>query len=1008
MKAKAEGILAKITKFEEEYKKHEQLLDSNTVRSIDIQRLRAYKESVNNYLKRIEKLGSEDAPPLPESVGHYTYDDPNAAVLTQRADEYQRVFNLRREYIQVPRNLASIENLADDLMKHLEPFKASVSSLSTTVIELVQKKGQYIELSQSIESDIDRDTTDFASISSAYLADSVLKESLQKVQLQQAGYSNLLELLKKDTVEAGADASKQLAAYDNGLQLLQEYQQTYKKSTEKLRKKISVLTSAESVYKEVVVSKDAMVKSAKRSIGSVNFLLGHEDLTQTKKITGFSVSASELSDLVKKVAAKTQEIENKNYMAQAGLVKPPLTPFKKINKATTLCLDDKNELTQLVDTLNKKAAEVDQQINETAKQVKRDIEEQKKEFSKIASAIKIKLTTEKVGSFAIRKLEAQFEIEGALTNSANQNSIAFDQAKLTRLKEITQTLEKQVLVEEKRIIDEIGKNIGIIAKDITVRQAGILDTVAKGGFNVTEHESFSAVRDYKFTLDAGNEQNREILSDKLKQAHKEKERFDKLYGELYDIVALHKAAKPIADKISANSLSAQELAEMVNECPEDGKLLTALGQYYDGLTGALNKHLALFDAKGISAVKAFVKYGEEPLDTSISGDEPLSFQQRLALITFLSEAKVDYKPFLAQNEKNKEITAAVFYLKEQKLPGLITAKNLGNKPFLDALLVLKKHKINLSEEYALSLASDLNKCEVICQQNELYKNSQKLITNDTSEIDKRIRTDKIEEATFKALIEDFLQNDKEVTAAVNMVSKHAPEYCQHWLLAMVKESKPLQNLLNNDLKSNLPFIKIMFDDALKHNSYLKKYFTKKAPDEGFDPHKWAAVVMKRTLERNDLLTQLEAASVGKMGVVMEEINQFILNNRKPNTQENQAINDSLSRFRREAAPILLATNSTSEKKKEALEELADKHFKNTSLLDLALEFLFEVFEKIAVNVFNSTKLSEHRSTFFSTQKVAALDHLRKGFEHSAAEVEVTDEESESLESDLLIHKGMNQ
>jgi len=276
MKAKAEGILAKITKFEEEYKKHEQFLDSNTVRQINIQKLREYKEVVNKQLQKIEKLASEEVPPKPEPVEHYTYDDPkltpeDLAKLNQRADEWQRLNNERREYIAlIPQALNHLEHQSDTLMKHLDQFKNSVSDLSSTEIELTQKKGQYIDLSLSIQSAIDQDMYDFASASSL-LADPVLKESLKKLQLQQNGYTNLLELIKRDTVKAGAKESKQLAAYDNGLLLLQTYQENYKRSSEEVRSRISDFTSAESVYKEVIVAKNAAVESAKRSVTSTSF-----------------------------------------------------------------------------------------------------------------------------------------------------------------------------------------------------------------------------------------------------------------------------------------------------------------------------------------------------------------------------------------------------------------------------------------------------------------------------------------------------------------------------------------------------------------------------------------------------------------------------------------------------------------------------------------------------------------------------------------------------------------
>ncbi|BCA95243.1 hypothetical protein TUM19329_16040 [Legionella antarctica] len=465
-----------------------------------------------------------------------------------------------------------------------------------------------------------------------------------------------------------------------------------------------------------------------------------------------------------------------------------------------------------------------------------------------------------------------------------------------------------------------------------------------------------------------DEQNQDALSDSLKKAYEEKLEFDTLYGELDDIVVVHKVAKSIADKISNSSLTDKDLAQEVNTSPIGLKLLTALGQYHPGLKNALNNNLDLFDAKGIVAIKEFVKYNEASLDTPIQKGKPLSIQQRLAFITILSEEKVNYLPYLNQNDdKNKDIIAAVFYLKKQKLTELITKENLNNKPFIDALLVLKEHEITLSSIEAIALAKDSNKCAIISQQNELYKKSHESVTEDTSETDKKIISNKIESGTFKALIEDFLGCDQDVIEAVNVVRLNAPQYCQHGLLMAVKESQPLRDMLNNEqnLKSNLPFLMIILENSLNNNIlYLKDYYSGSNSLRGVVTRN-----MLNALNTSEILTQLQTANsskdpvfnVKKMGVIMEEINKFIMDNRKPSSsQANRDLNNSLYSFRRETVPILLSSKLKPKDKKDKLEELADKHFKNTGVIDRLLECIFNAFEKILP----AKVVSEYRSSFF--------------------------------------------
>ncbi|BCA95240.1 hypothetical protein TUM19329_16010 [Legionella antarctica] len=511
MKTKAERVLIKITQFELEYKKYRKInaLDAETISRINIEELTILKDSLGKSLKLIDALPTEDAPPVMESPPTYTYDDPSLsteqiAVLDKKVSEWQINNNQRRRYTTlIPAALNSIEKQLNFMMKHLDTFKSSnpdISFLNDAEVELINKQQEFIRSRLELEQEVDSEPF---SISPVYAGDAELKIALSQFKQQKSGLANLIKIINADINNfSGKNTTTKLASYENGISLLKTYSDGYQNFSKQVQNRLDVLVSAESVYEEARRAKNDAIESAKRSMASAHVLLRHDDLVQAKKLIGSSDTIiSELSTDVKKIADKIRDIEKKNYLTNAGLMKPTPPILDQINSASAQCLQDKGELTQMVAALNKKIVAVEHKVDELEQQVKTDIERQKKEFSGISEIIKNKLTAAKVDTFAIIKLENQFAREESRTNSNSQNSITFDQDKLTNLKKITQELLKQVPLEENRILQELSKNISIIKNESLSRQRQIVTSVEKGGFQFSdiELESVNAVKGYQFS-----------------------------------------------------------------------------------------------------------------------------------------------------------------------------------------------------------------------------------------------------------------------------------------------------------------------------------------------------------------------------------------------------------------------------------------------------------------------------------------------------------------------------
>ena len=994
MKAKAQEILAKIAQFEEAYKKFVEmrLLDRETMGRIDLNKLQEHKIALERKIKQIEALKSEDAPPKPESVDYYSYDDPTLskdqlAKLDRKVEEWQVLNQERRQYLTIiPETLNFLEKDVNNIIKPLTSIQQQFPQATTPE---GAAKSQYEFLALSLTSDIQKYTPP-----ENYKEDVVLQRSMEKLEAMQEGFIEKNRQIAKVVIKADKDdPSEKVRVYQGVNETLQFFKKSFKQIREEIDARVEKLRSIEINYEKAVERNNSLVETSKELLQS----------PRLKQVQNYPESSDSSFEAVLK------DLQQLVKLPLAGAKKP--TSFDAMVEPTDVYNSKATNVAFVFTALNEKIEAIESLVNKQIEKVESDIKKQEEAFQHHVTDITNQIREALLpASTKIASIEKKLEEALKQSNKKNMEPLAFAQAKLVALQKIAGELEEQVLIEQSLIRESYKQRINIIDADIKAKSKTTLEKVQEGNFQLSpaDGRAVKEVKDYLTSLGGNVEGSIDGLKEVLKQASERKMEFDKSLDALEKIIDTHETAKDLVDRLTNDNITAPELVKAINESPHGSNLLKAMSQYpnksfnEEQLIKILNDHFTEFNEKGKAAIKAFVAH------RSVTSNDKFDLGKKVAFMEALEAKGIDANPFLA--EDNANVINAALYLKSQNQTDFITAENLDNGAFCDAIAMLREQRIGLTEDMVSALASDPNKCAVVKQQIEQYQQhldeyaglKQEYLGDEHSI---PVNRKPIEEKLFKALLVDFLKGEPEVAKAVNAViegkkannmDQGTVRVCPPWLIVAVKEDKKLLEILSNEknLEANMRFLGPVFDQSDVKNIYLENYLSS-------DPQMRLAsqypFIASKESSQGKLLAQLDKANsdelgptfnLQKMGIVMQKINEFITDQEKETSDPTEL--KSLQDFRNEVAPVLLSNQKPSEKQK-AIEDLAANRFKQTGFWARLAECIVEAFQSIMP----AKVLSSAQQTFFSPKRVAAMETMRQ-MKQELADVkgeEETDEEA---------------
>lgn len=593
---------------------------------------------------------------------------------------------------------------------------------------------------------------------------------------------------------------------------------------------------------------------------------------------------------------------------------------------------------------------LDEQIKALLAKIQRGIKERQDDFSFFYAHFNEHYAAEPGAGACITELKTEFDA-ACLMATGSLSALDAKFQRLTRLSERSQTLLGNL---KKQINEKISTEIDALHNDKIHRIQRIENTVLTGGFifSMEEASLLERVKAYRNTpLIGGDVPDYEGLCAKREELRVQ---LSHIKG-FEDLLVLHNAAKVILNRRSSAS---RKLLWDLNNNTEAANLLRIVGYYFtpeneSTFLGALVNSLHLVKFEKLGLIKTFIE-GRE-------GDAVVEIRKRIAFIELVSTTRVQAFHFL----NNPKAMSAATVLNDLNLQCFINHETLSNESFCNALEILQKHQIQLTESRVRTLLFDKNKYEIICQQSEL--------NGIATGIDRGYVS--LASDVFKALINDFLDADASVaeaiykvhTARVNpsrisarfstrfstRIDPTAPNYCTPWLLVLIKEHKELRDLICNPrFEENLPFLMPLLqqvkESATLARPYMLDYLSLNAGTRTFGKERLLSIWLHQ--QDKDILKALQNANrrpavhrFTRMSALMRELNNFI-DVRADNALPADKI--ILKKFRKEAMLVLLSTD-TVEQKKAKFENLAYNHFAHpkykTNLLKDVLQFITGLF-----------------------------------------------------------------
>ncbi|MCL9684665.1 hypothetical protein [Legionella maioricensis] len=987
----ARELLEKIDASLSEYEKYTSLglLDKSAVEK-NVEQLALYKASLESGgMKALINNVTEDTCPVEPSP-----EDPERDAIILQRIEYKMANDRLREA------QGAYNQNTEKLTKIKSQFAETPSPEGIA-------KSQYEHLKISFGPDVQKYTPP-----ENYKEDAALRRGMEKLEAMQTKFIDKNRQITEVVGRISAKTSplEQVKIYRGAIETLAFYKKSFKEIRKEIDTRVDALNSVESNYEKAVARYNALVSTAK-------------ELVEGPLLERVLQKYSELKD--SSFDAVLKDLKELANLPLVGSKRP--TSVEAMEKATEKYNQQADKVTFSQVSLHDKIEAIETKISELIKETDLEIEKQNAAFQRLAAEIHSHLMEALLpDSTEITLIEKKFQEAIQQSNVKDLEPLAFVQDRLLALQKISKELIAQIKIEKAKIKKVYEERIGIIDDDIQTRSASLLENIQKGTFrfSVGEQNALNKVKEYVGSSGGSVDGTIEGLKSVLQTATARKVEFDNALSVLGVVVETHETAKNLVASRAENKITDRELVKKINESPQGKELLVAMSKYpvkgvnEEALIEILNNHLTAFDKRGVAAVKDFITH------SSVYSNEKRAIIKKLAFIEALEAKAIDYNDFLLEDDDTvRNVISAVLHLKAQNQTDFISEDNLRNKAFCDAVVLLKNQKIGLNEETLSALAGDPNKCAVIQQQIEQYQQHNEEFAQeygDGHSINIPVSARPLDEAVFKAFLLDFLKAGPDVAKAAyaviegkkaNNMDQRTARELPHWLIASIKEDATLRGILINDehLDANIQFLGSVFDQSDACNGFLDDY-TSEDPQKRLSSQ--TPFIIKSKPEKL-ILEQLKKANknelgpvfdLKKMGIVMKQINEFIVKEQKK--PMDKATLDSLKAFRNDAITELLSTKPPKEKQK-ALEGLADTYFKQTGFFERIMECIIEAFQSILP----AKLVSSAQQSFFSTQKIGAVNQIRKGFEPSGPEPvsEMADEESElgMGENDPLIPKSSN-
>lgn len=800
--------------------------------------------------------------------------------------------------------------------KSVERIEQSLSSSVLTMDEqlrrLIEKKSLFITMGEKL-SDSKARSPD---VPQAFSSDQKLTDHLQMISQH---HGNIARLINHYTNKAqkNGDHKAQEKVYIEGISALEGYRTKTTHLYKAVLDRVEELNLAESEYNDVVTHRDGILPQTQ-------MLLDGAELARAKVLDDGAKPS--LKKLIEQIKKKIVDMTDKDYRTSVRLEQNDF--LKKIKDASKLCESEIDSLEVMQDQLKDKFTSIEQAEEKRVQQGRvlvQLFDTQEEQFKHLYDQFSEQLGERSALMDPVNTKKELFNKELAAGKPAamDRNKAESAENMLKKLAHLTKELKSTGLEQVKLMAQGIKASIRIQCKQV-------LEEVSTSGHNLEhspERELIRTIKEFEAKATSPMASTSDELMAQLKQLKDGSVNLAQTIKSIRDVLEIHTLVKALINGTEV------PLSELVNKIIENNALFNAVLARYDTrdqyLT-FLNEHFetVISNPRGLEALKASI--------TGKGGVQVDAIKNKLDFITVVSERIAGYKDFFNQ----PEVILAVLQLDQAKLEAHLSRELIERPNFCKALGVIRNNGITLTEPMLLKLKDSPDTCDVLCQQADLYQS-----------------TKSISEGEFKSLINDFLKTDNKVAQAVNAVFKHNPNYCQHGLLILVKDSPALKEMLCTEVtvNSNLPFLKHVFEEAaILGRISLSSYFDKSLPD-----------VFNGLLERNKVIIQsIQNANhkpheIHKLATIMEKFNVFC-------DQEKNNLPSILS-FRKEVIPILLSDRNM-EEKKTAIDTLAHEHFKQTGRLNIVLEFFFRVFEAIS-----SSKAAQYRGTFFTPQKIGAQD-----------------------------------
>ncbi len=905
------------------------------------------------------------------------YDDENRDQVMEQVIHYKQLNQRIKEY----------ERLYENGVKKLNLIKENPELAAKTM---------YGNLASSFGPDLKTPT-----FPENYMRVAALKSELEKLATMQEEFKGVNRKINEEIRKIpNKSPSDRIKAYQDATETLTMWKEAFKKTHQNIEKLTNKLHSIESGYENAVKRNNTLTAASKELLESSRLKLALNYVEPGD--TSFEAIRRDLSALTELPLADSNQP----------------TRFREMQEATKKYNSQADKVTLSYTVLNEKIEAIEAKIKEQVRKTELDIKSQQESFNHLTTDIK-KLVSDALlpESNQITEIEKKFNEVMAQTNEKNIAPLVFAQKKLETLKELSEQLKAQVLIEQGLIRDEYKKRINIIDTEIKKKSDATFGKIQQGNFSFSPDDErlVREVKDHLTSVGGNVEGTIHGLREILDEATKRKLEFDKSVGALETILKTHKTAQELADRIAKDDIEAPEFIKAINESPHGSNLLKAMSQYPNGkfnetlLMRILNNHFSEFNQLGIAAIKGFVAH------SPVRSADKLDLLKNLAFKEILEAKGIDANPFL--EEKNISARKATLYLEKQSQTDFISEDNLHNEAFCTAVAMLEEQKIALTKDMVSALANDPNKCVVVKQQIEQYQQhleEYEGLKREYRGTEISIPTSRrpITETIFKALIVDFLKVEPEVAKAVNDIieGKKANDMdqgtvrvCPPWLMVAVKEDQRLLAILSNEknLEANMRFLGPIFDQSDVKNIYLENYLSDEPSTRLNSQYPFIA---PKESSQGKLLTQLAQAnnnefgsafSLQKMAKVMQKINEFITEQEKVTYDADEL--KSLKDFRNEVIPVLLSNQKPNEKQ-DAIENLAANRFKQTGFWARLAECIVEAFQSIMPP---NKVLSSAQQAFFSPKRIAAMETMQK-MKQDLAEAKAEDEPEDDLGTQIQV------